>query len=120
MIIEIVGLLKYVIGFFLTAWALIALGRNYQLGGSSPRAEDKMVANGPFRLVRHPMYTAALSISFGLACLTQSWAFFSVFCIYLVLIFLLIPLEEEGLRKFYGEPYVSYRQRTRKLVPFIY
>ena len=120
MVLEIVGLLTSVIGYFLMAEALITLGRNYQLGGSSPRAKDKMVVNGPFRLVRHPMYTAALGISFGLACLTQSWAFFCVFCIYLMLIFPLIPLEEDGLRKAYGEPYVSYQQRTKKLVPFVY
>jgi protein-S-isoprenylcysteine O-methyltransferase Ste14 len=120
MFLEIVGLLKYVIGFLLMAWALITLGRNYQLGGSAPRSEDKMVVNGPFRLARHPMYTAALGISFGLACLTQSGAFFGVFCIYLVLILLLIPLEEDGLRKAYGEPYVSYQQRTRKLIPLVY
>jgi protein-S-isoprenylcysteine O-methyltransferase Ste14 len=120
MVLEIAGLLKYVIGFLLMAWGLITLGRSYQLGGSAPRSEDKMVADGPFRLVRHPMYTAALGISFGLTCLIQSWGFFCVFCIYLVLIFLLIPLEEDGLLKAYGEQYVSYRQKTRKLVPFVY
>lgn len=120
MVLEIVGLLKYVIGFLLMAWALITLGRSYQLGGSAPRSEDKMVVDGPFKLVRHPMYTAALGISFGLACLIQSWGFFCVFCIYVVLIFLLIPLEEDGLLKAYGEQYVSYQQETRKLIPFVF
>ena len=120
MVLEIAGLLKYVIGFLLMAWALITLGRNYQLGGSAPRSEDKMVVDGPFRLVRHPMYTAALGISFGLVCLVQSWALFCVFCVYLVFIFLLIPTEEDGLRKAYGEQYVSYQQETRKLIPFVY
>ncbi len=120
MVLEIVGLVMYVIGYLLMAGALITLGRNYQLGGSAPRSEDKMVMDGPYRLVRHPMYTAALGISFGLVCLIQSWAFFCVFCIYLVLIFLLIPVEEDGLRKAYGEQYVSYQQKTRKLIPFVY
>jgi len=120
MVLEIVGLLKYGIGFLLMAWALNTLGRNYQLGGSAPRSEDKMVVDGPFRLVRHPMYTAALGISFGLVCLVQSWALFCVFCVYVVLILLLIPLEEDGLLKAYGEQYVSYQQKTRKLVPFVY
>ena len=84
MVLEIAGLALYLLGFLLMSWALITLGRNYQLGGSAPRSEDKMVIDGPYRLVRHPMYTAALSISLGLACLIQSWAFFCVFCIYLV------------------------------------
>ena len=120
MVLEIAGLLTYAIGYFLMAGALITLKRNYQLGGSDPRSEDKMVVDGPYRLVRHPMYTAALGISFGLVCLIQSWALFCVFCVYLVLIFLLIPVEEDGLRKAYGDQYVSYKQKTRKLIPFVY
>jgi protein-S-isoprenylcysteine O-methyltransferase Ste14 len=120
MVLEIVGLAFYVIGFLLMAWALITLGRNYQLGGIAPRSADKMVMNGPYSLIRHPMYTAALSISLGLACLIQSWAFFCVFCIYLALIFPLIPVEEDGLRKAYGEKYGTYQQKTRKLIPFVY
>ena len=118
--LEIIGLVIYVVGYFLMAQALIILGRCYQLGGSAPRSEDKMVIGGPYKLIRHPMYTAALSISLGLACLVQSWAFFSVFAIYLVLIILLIPVEEEGLGKAYGLEFVDYRQKTKKLIPFVY
>jgi protein-S-isoprenylcysteine O-methyltransferase Ste14 len=78
------------------AWALITLGRNYQPGGSAPRSEDKLIIQGPYRLVRHPMNTAALSISLGLACLVPSFAFICVFCIYLVLIILLIPWRKKS------------------------
>ena len=120
--LEIIGLVMYVIGYFLMARTLITLGGNYQLGGSAPRSEDKMVIDGPYKVVRHPMYTAALSISLGLACLVQSWAFFLVFCIYLVLIIPLISVEveEDGLRKAYGEHYVTYRLKVKKNIPFIY
>jgi protein-S-isoprenylcysteine O-methyltransferase Ste14 len=120
MVLELVGLALYVIGFLLMAWALAILGRNYQLGGSAPRSEDEVVMDGPYKLVRHPMYTAALSISFGLACLIQSWALFCVFCIYLALILLLIPVEEDGLRKTYGEQYETYQQKARRIIPFVY
>lgn len=120
MVLEIAGLVLYVTGYLLMVWALITLGCNYQLGGSAPRSEDKMVMDGPYRLIRHPMYTAALSISLGLACLIQSWALFCVFCIYLVLILLLIPMEEDGLRKAYSEQYAVYKQKAKKLIPFVY
>ena len=119
-VLEIVGLVIYVIGYLLMAWALIMLGRNYQLGGSAPRAVDEMVMDGPYRLVRHPMYTAALSISLGLACLIQSLAFFFVFCIYLVLILFLIPIEEEGLQHAYSDRYFVYQKKVKKLVPYLY
>ena len=47
MVFEAAGLGMYVSGFLLMAWALITLGRNYQLGGSAPRPEDKMIVDGP-------------------------------------------------------------------------
>ena len=63
------------------------------------------------------MYTAALSISLGLACLTQSWIFLFVFCLYLVLIIPLIPVEEDGLQQAYGEQYIAFRQKVKNLFP---
>ena len=119
-VVEIVGLVVCVAGYLLMAWALITLGRNYQLGGSAPRPEDKMISDGPYSLIRHPMYTAALSISLGMAFLIQSGAFIGVFFIYLALIIPLIIMEENVLRKAYDEQYRVYQQKTRKLIPFIY
>jgi protein-S-isoprenylcysteine O-methyltransferase Ste14 len=114
------GLVVYVTGFLLMAWALVSLGRNYQLGGSTPRAGDQMVVVGPYRSIRHPMYTSALCISLGLACLVQSLAFLAVFCIYLGLILPLISMEETELQKAYGGQYRVYQRATKKIVPFLY
>lgn len=119
-LLETAGLVIYVAGYLLLGWALIKLGSNYQLGGSTPRLNDSLVLNGPYRWVRHPMYTAALNISLGLACLTQSWAFLGVFLSYLALILLLIPLEEKGLQRAYEKQQDRYRQKVKKLIPYVY
>lgn len=119
LIVEILGLILYVKGVGLMVWALLWLGRNYQLGGSTPRPKDKLIMGGPYRFIRHPMYTAALAISSGLALFTQSLAFFAVFCIYLVLILLLIPVEERELQKAYGAKYAAYRKASGALIPFV-
>jgi protein-S-isoprenylcysteine O-methyltransferase Ste14 len=66
------------------------------------------------------MYAAALSLALGLTGLLQSLACLILFCIYLALIVALIPVEEEGLVRAYHERFADYRQRTRKLVPFLY
>jgi protein-S-isoprenylcysteine O-methyltransferase Ste14 len=118
--LSIIGIILYVAGFLLMAWALISLKRNYQLGGSTPRDTDKLVIAGPYRLLRHPMYAAALYISLGLALLTQSLACLAVFAIYLVLILQLVPLEERGLRRAYGQQYADYQQKTGTLIPFVF
>jgi protein-S-isoprenylcysteine O-methyltransferase Ste14 len=119
-ILELVGLGMYLTGFLLMAWALLTLGHNYQLGGSAPRSEDRLVIKGPYKLIRHPMYTGALSISLGLACLIQSWGFFCVFCVYLALILMLIPMEEEKLRQAYGQQYAAYQHQAGKILPFFH
>jgi protein-S-isoprenylcysteine O-methyltransferase Ste14 len=118
--LEIGGMVLYLTGYLLMALALVRLGGNYQVGGNPPRAVDEMVIVGPYRFVRHPMYAAALCISLGLACLIQSLAFLSVFCIYVVLIILLVPAEEEELRRAYGEQYIAYQQRVKRIVPLFY
>jgi protein-S-isoprenylcysteine O-methyltransferase Ste14 len=63
------------------------------------------------------MYAAALCISLGLSCLTRSLAYFGIFCIYVLLILLLIPLEEDALRRAYGERYAVYRGAVKRLAP---
>lgn len=118
--LESAGLGLYVCGYLLMDWALLSLRGNYQSGGSAPRATDEMVMAGPYRFIRHPMYTAALSISLGLALLVQSMAFFSVFGIYVVLILLLIPVEEARLRQAYNDRYIGYQKKVKKLIPHLY
>jgi protein-S-isoprenylcysteine O-methyltransferase Ste14 len=118
--LEIGGMVLYLTGYLLMALALVRLGGNYQVGGNPPRAVDEMVIVGPYRFVRHPMYAAALCISLGLACLIQSLAFLAVFCIYVMLIILLVPAEEEGLRRAYGKQYIAYQQKVKRIVPLFY
>ncbi len=118
--LEIGGLVFYGLGYFLMGWALAKLGRNYQAGGNRPRQADQMVVAGPYKFVRHPMYVAALCISLGLACLTQSLALLSVFCTYVVLITFLVPAEEGVLRQEYGAQYIDYQHRVKRLAPFLY
>jgi protein-S-isoprenylcysteine O-methyltransferase Ste14 len=115
--VEVAGLLMYGAGCILLAWALFTPRRNYQVGGNVPHAADELVTRGPYRFVRHPMYAAAPCISLGLACLTHSPAYFCVFCIYVLLIVLLIPLEEEGLRRAYGGRYLAYWDSVKRLAP---
>lgn len=118
--LEGAGILLSLLGYFLMTWALVTLGGNYQVGGSAPRPADRLVAQGPYDLVRHPMYTAALCISLGLALLTQSLVLLAVTVVYLVLILPLMPFEEDGLRRAYGDEYERYARGRPRLVPFVY
>ncbi len=117
--VEVAGWALYLGGLALMAWALAALRASYQAGGTAPRTGDELTTCGPYGLVRHPMYAAALSISLGLALVVQSAACLAVFAVYVVMMVRLIPFEEARLRKAYGEPYVAYQEKSRRLVPFL-
>ena len=115
--VEAAGIGTYVAGCALMMWALLSLRRSYQLGGMAPRSRDALVIRGPYALVRHPMYAAALAMALGLALALQSLACLAVFGIYLLMLHALMPLEEAGLRSAYGETYEAYARTVPRLIP---
>ncbi len=116
-VIEAAGLLLYFGGCGAMVWALLTLRASYQLGGMTPRAGDALVTGGPYALVRHPMYLAAVAMALGLALAVQSWACLAVFGIYVALLAALMPLEEAALDTAYGERYRLYARRVPRLIP---
>ncbi len=117
--LELAGGLLYLAGLALMVWALVTLRGSYQAGGTAPRVADAMTTGGPYGLVRHPMYAAALAISLGLACLVQSLGCLVVFAGYVAMMTRLIPFEEDALRQAYGERYAAYQREVRCVVPFL-
>ena len=115
--VEAVGIASYVAGCGLMMWALLALRSRYQLGRMAPRPRDGLVSDGPYALMRHPMYAAALAMALGLALALQSLACLGVFGVYVVMLMLLMPLEEAGLRSAYGEAYEAYARVVPRLIP---
>ncbi len=115
--IEAAGVALYAAGAGMMAWALLALSRNYQLGGMAPRPRDGLVTGGPYALVRHPMYAAALSLALGLAMAVESAACLAVFVCYVAMLRSLMPLEEAGLRAAYGDAYDAYARSVPRLIP---
>jgi protein-S-isoprenylcysteine O-methyltransferase Ste14 len=117
--VEAVGVASYVAGCGLMVWALLTLRSNYQLGGMAPRSRDALVSDGPYALLRHPMYAAALAMALGLALALQSLICFGVFAGYVLLLSRLMPLEEADLRSAYGEAYDAYARDLPRLIPFL-
>ena len=115
--VEVVGVASYVAGCGLMVWALLTLRSRYQLGGMAPRPRDALVSDGPYALMRHPMYAAALAMALGLTLALQSLACLGVFVIYIVMLGRLMPFEEAGLRSAYGEAYEAYARAVPRLIP---
>jgi len=96
-IIETLGILFFLFGNLLLYWGRVFIGGSFRLGGVAPRPEDKLVTTGPYRLVRHPMYTAVLFMDLGLALLIQSLIILILFVVLFIFVKLMIPEEEAQL-----------------------
>ena len=105
-------------GLLFGAWAL-ATNRpgNFNIS-PSPRTGARLVQQGPYRWVRHPMYTAVLAA--GCAC---AWASASVWAwgAWVALVAVLVvkaSLEERWMQQVHPS-YAAYRQGTRWFLPWI-
>jgi len=90
-----------------------------ELAGLQPPNPARPVefrADGPFGLVRHPIYLGWVLLVFATPLMTSSHLLFAVVStIYLVIA---IPLEEALLVKTFGEKYTAYQQQMRwRLIP---
>lgn len=83
--------------------------------------DHKLITKGPYKQIRHPMYTGLSLILIGLA-IALSSVYGILFLIILGIPVLLyrISAEEELLIKEFGQEYLNYMEKTKKLVPYIY
>jgi protein-S-isoprenylcysteine O-methyltransferase Ste14 len=114
----IAGAVIAAIGALFAIWARRTLGRNWS---SAVRlAEDhQLVRTGPYRLVRHPIYTGILAIFLGMAIGSgelHAWIGFLMVC---VAYWRKIGLEERLLHDAFGEAFEDYRRKSKVVVPFL-
>jgi protein-S-isoprenylcysteine O-methyltransferase Ste14 len=100
-------------------WALASnLPGNFNIR-PTPRAGGRLVQQGPYRWVRHPMYTAV--IAFGLACAWTAavpWAWLGAVALVAVLL-KKASLEERWMAEVHAD-YATYRRTTHRLLPGLY
>jgi protein-S-isoprenylcysteine O-methyltransferase Ste14 len=100
----------------LGVWARLHLGRNWS-GAITVAEQHHLVRSGPYRTLRHPIYTAMIGMFVGSAIAIGEWH--SVLGALLIVIAYArkIPLEEATLRGAFGEAYDEYRRSTWALIP---
>jgi protein-S-isoprenylcysteine O-methyltransferase Ste14 len=104
------------LGFCL--WARAVLGRNWS-GTVTLKEDHELIVRGPYRLVRHPIYTGLLAMLIATA--IQQGRIAGIIGLLLVFVSLWIKLieEEEVMHKQFADQYTAYRQRVKRIIPFV-
>jgi len=111
------GLALALAAFALLEWCHAALGQNWS-GRVQVLKEHELVVGGPYRWVRHPMYTAGLTASVSALLLSANWLVGgSWLAMHGVQFAGRIPLEERLMVQQFGDTYRAYMLRTGRLFP---
>jgi protein-S-isoprenylcysteine O-methyltransferase Ste14 len=113
------GLCLILLGIAFALWAIATLGRHYDLELEIHR-DHELVRTGPYRFVRHPLYTG-LGFHFAGACIATGNLVLiagTLLAIYPALVYR-ARIEERLLRERFGAAYDEYARRVRMLVPLL-
>ena len=117
--VQIAGLVLGVGGIGLTFGAQLAMGDAWRIG-VDPEERTELVTDGPFGLVRNPIYSAMIPTVFGLVLMVpNALAIAAIACLVIALELQVRLVEEPYLLRGHGEAYAKYASQVGRFVPGI-
>ncbi len=111
------GLAIFVLGLALAVWARVYLGRNWGMP-MSRRAEPELVTTGPYRRIRHPIYSGVILGMIGTAMAVSPYWLYAV-AILGAYFLVSAVIEERTMGKLFPAAYPPYKRATKMFIPCI-
>ena len=105
-------------GLGLCLWARAVLGRNWS-GTVTLKENHELIVRGPYRLVRHPIYTGLLAMLMATAIQQGHLAGLLGVALVFVSFWIKLSYEEELMLHQFPQQYPAYRQRVKRIIPFV-
>lgn len=113
------GVLLGVLSLFLFIWVHINLGANFSSKVRIAR-EQRLITSGPYRFLRHPMYSAFYLLHFSVFLISSNWFLGASWTLLLTLIiFIRVNREEKLLIERFKDEYLEYMERTGRFLPVL-
>jgi protein-S-isoprenylcysteine O-methyltransferase Ste14 len=113
------GVATTLVGVAFAIWARVMLGANWS-GMVTVKEGHTLVRRGPYRIVRHPIYTGLLAAVAGTALVYGLIRGLLALPIVAFAFWLKTLTEERFMVQEFGEQYLSYQHEVRALVPFLF
>jgi protein-S-isoprenylcysteine O-methyltransferase Ste14 len=111
-----VGVALTAFGCAFAIWARIFIGANWS-GSVQVKVGHELMRGGPYRFVRHPIYTGLLVAMLGTGMVRDRVMSLVGFVLLVAGFWVKSRMEEEFMRKTFGAEYEEYRRRTGGLLP---
>jgi protein-S-isoprenylcysteine O-methyltransferase Ste14 len=111
------GVIAGILSNLLIFWVVHTLGENIS-AALKVRDNQRLVANGPYRYVRHPLYVAGIPLFLSIFLISSNWflGFIGVsFQLFIILV--RTPIEEKMLLQHFGDEYQYYMNNTGAYFP---
>ena len=105
-------------GAGLAIWARSHLGKNWGIP-MAVKKKPELVTSGPYKFVRHPIYTGFILGLMGSTLASGAFWFFSLLPMCAYFIFSAF-MEEKALAREFPAQYPEYKKRSKMLLPFIF
>jgi protein-S-isoprenylcysteine O-methyltransferase Ste14 len=105
-------------GMAFSIWARAYLGRNWS-AVVTLKTDHELIRSGPYRFVRHPIYTGLLVAIVGSAIVRGEWRGVVAIAIAIAALWRKLRLEERWLGETFGDEYAKYRAEVSALIPFV-
>ncbi len=116
-VVRAIGVVLFLSGIGLAVWARIYLGRNWGMP-MSQKKQPELVTSGPYRFVRHPIYSGLLLGLLGTALATNLYWLITLVIIGAYFIYS-ASVEERTMASSFPDAYPAYKARTKMLIPFV-
>lgn len=114
----LIGTILLALGMVISIWARVILGRNWS-NVVTIKVDHELVQGGPYRWVRHPIYTGLLLALAGSALAEDFWIDLAVVPLAFLAFWIKLRREESWMRGEFGAAYDAYCARTARLIPFL-
>jgi protein-S-isoprenylcysteine O-methyltransferase Ste14 len=118
MVLVAVGWSLVVIGLGVTVWARLSLGEQWS-GRVGVGSDHRLVQSGPYRFVRHPIYSGILLAFAGSAMALGGWRCLVAFVLAASALWFKLRREDRLMAELFKDDYPAYKARVPALIPLV-
>lgn len=116
-LLQAIGSVIFILGLGLAIWARVYLGGSWGMPVAQ-RQKNRLITNGPYKYIRHPIYSGLLFAILGTALVINLVWLVGLIAACAYLLYCSVK-EEELLTKQFPQDYPRYKAGSKMLIPFV-